>query len=978
MRVVSVLLACCGAASALNPSLDIGQYAHTAWTIRDGFFKTGITTITQTPDGYLWLGTEFGLLRFDGIRSISWLPPAGQRLPGAHVSRLITARDGTLWIGTTEGLASWKDGKLTPYKDLAGFEILALAEDREGTVWAGAYAQSAGRLCAIRPGNVQCYGQDGSFGLALTVIYEEAGSLWVGASTGLWRWKPGLPISYPIPGSAVQSIVGNDSGGLLIATHNTLQQFVNSRLEPWSVPEAPPDFDPRKLFRDGASRLWIGSVHHGLALFDHGRTGLFARTDGLSGDNISAVYEDREGNIWIATDGGLDRFRDFAVPIISTTSGSVLSATDGSIWAGASSGLRRWKNGQTTIYTMKDGLPDNSVESLLEDDRGRIWIATTLGVIVFEGGRFAASSVPAGGFVHAMAEDTAGDLWFNQDQGLLRLKGGREEERIPWPRLGSDGTLWSLVPDRRRGGLWFGFVNRMAYFRDGEIRQSYTKADGLGSGRVGDVRVDDDGTVWAATDGGLSRLKDGHITTLTSRNGLPCDSAHWTMEDDNQSVWLYMSCGLVRIPRADLDAWIANPAHTVRATAFDSSDGVRMIETPGSGYSPRAAKAKDGRIWFVAGSEMYVIDPHYLAFNKVAPPVHIEQISADRKAYEMSSNLRLPPLVRDLEIDYTALSLVAPEKNHFKYRLEGHDRDWQDAGNRRQAFYNDLAPRNYRFRVIASNNSGVWNEAGAAFDFSIAPAYYQTRWFQALCVAAFLGLLWGLYRYRLHQIARQFNIQLEARVGERTRIARDLHDTLLQSFQGLMLRLQVVSSLLTQGKTERAQEELELSLQRADQAIAEGRDTVRDLRLSATTTNELAQALTALGNELAAEGTAAFRLVVEGPTLDLHPVVRDEVYRIVREALRNAFTHAKARHIEAEITYGARVFRVRIRDDGAGIAAAVLEAGRPGHYGLPGMRERAGQIGAKLNIWSGDRAGTEVELSIAGSIAYGKSGKGAD
>jgi signal transduction histidine kinase len=272
----------------------------------------------------------------------------------------------------------------------------------------------------------------------------------------------------------------------------------------------------------------------------------------------------------------------------------------------------------------------------------------------------------------------------------------------------------------------------------------------------------------------------------------------------------------------------------------------------------------------------------------------------------------------------------------------------------------------------------VWNEAGASFDFSIAPAYYQTRWFQALCVAAFLGLLWGLYRYRLHQIARQFNMQLEARVGERTRIARDLHDTLLQSFQGLMLRLQVVDNLLARGNAGQAKQELELSLERADQAIAEGRDTVRDLRLSATTTNELAQAVTALGDELAGEGTAAFRLVVEGPALDLHPVVRDEVYRILREALRNAFTHAKARHIEVEISYGERVFRVRIRDDGAGIVAAVLEAGRPGHYGLPGMRERAGQIGAKLNIWSGDGAGTEVELSIAGSIAYGKSGKGAD
>jgi len=369
----------------------------------------------------------------------------------------------------------------------------------------------------------------------------------------------------------------------------------------------------------------------------------------------------------------------------------------------------------------------------------------------------------------------------------------------------------------------------------------------------------------------------------------------------------------------------------------------------------------------VAGDGVSVIDPRHLAFNKLPPPVHIEQITADRKTYEASSNLRLPPLVRDLEIDYAALSLVAPEKNRFRVKLEGHDRDWLDAGTRRQAFYNDLPPRNYRFRVMASNNSGVWNEAGAAFDFSIAPAYYQTAWFQALCVAAFLALLWGLYRYRLHQIAREFNVRLEERVGERTRIARDLHDTLLQSFQGLMLRLQVVDDLLPHGK---AKDELEKTLDRADQAIAEGRTAVYDLRSSATTTNDLAHAVTEVGNELAVPGAATFRLMVEGPARDLHPIIRDEVYRIARESLRNAFSHAQAHHIEAELIYADR-FRLRIRDDGHGIAPEILEEGRPGHYGLPGMRERAKQIGAKLTIWSGGGSGTEIELNIEGPIAYG-------
>jgi signal transduction histidine kinase len=314
----------------------------------------------------------------------------------------------------------------------------------------------------------------------------------------------------------------------------------------------------------------------------------------------------------------------------------------------------------------------------------------------------------------------------------------------------------------------------------------------------------------------------------------------------------------------------------------------------------------------------------------------------------------LPPLVRDLEIDYTALSLVAPEKNRFRVKLEGRDRDWKDAGTRRQAFYSDLAPRNYRFRVIAGNNSGVWNEAGASFDFSIAPAYYQTAWFRVSCVAAFLALLWALYRFRLHQVAREFNMRMEERVGERTRLARDLHDTLLQGFQGLILRLQAVDDLLPPGE---AKEELEQTLDRADEVVTESRKAVHDLRLSTVVTNDLARAVRTLGDELSNENSATFGFLVEGQVHELHPIVRDEVYRITREALRNAFSHARARHIEAELICAERLLRLRIRDDGEGIAPAILEGGRPGHYGLPGMRERAAEIGAQFGYLDRHRKG---------------------
>jgi len=393
------------------------------------------------------------------------------------------------------------------------------------------------------------------------------------------------------------------------------------------------------------------------------------------------------------------------------------------------------------------------------------------------------------------------------------------------------------------------------------------------------------------------------------------------------------------------------------------------------GYSPKVAKSPDGRLWFESLSGVSVIDPRHIPVNRLPPPVHVEEVKVDGKDWDASHGWRLPALTRDLEIHYTALSLVAPEKNRFKYKLEGRDSDWKDAANERKASYTDLPPRNYRFRVMASNNSGAWNEAGDSLDFSIAPAYYQTTWFRASCVAAFLGLVWALYRYRLHQIAEKFNARLEGRVDERLRVARDLHDTLLQNFHGLLLQFQAAVNLLP-GRAADARKVLEGAVDDAARAITEARDTVQNLRSSTVATNELAKALRALGEELAAQqaiadgDTTAFAVEVEGTPQDLHPILRDEVYRIAGEALRNAFRHARARRIEVEFRYDARKLRVRVRDDGAGMDASVLQEGRAGHFGIGGMRERAQSIGGQLEVWSEQGAGTEVELTIPASVAY--------
>jgi signal transduction histidine kinase len=351
--------------------------------------------------------------------------------------------------------------------------------------------------------------------------------------------------------------------------------------------------------------------------------------------------------------------------------------------------------------------------------------------------------------------------------------------------------------------------------------------------------------------------------------------------------------------------------------------------------------------------------------------VTIWSVTAGERRYPVTSAaLLLPVKTRQLQIEYTAGSLTVPERVHFRYKLDGSDTGWQDADGRREAFYTNLAPGDYSFHVMASNNDGVWNPVAASFNFTISPAFYQTAWFRLLCGFVGLILLWRLYDFRVAQIRAKVRGRLEERLAERERIARDLHDTLLQGVEGLVLRFQAVANRIS--RREPVGELLERTLERADQVLEEGRDRVLNLRAVAGDVGELAQALAATGEELALMYPVQFRASVEGVPRDLHPIAREELLFIGREALTNAFRHAGAGVIEAEVCYGETALKMRVRDDGRGIDAEVLKSGRPGHWGLPGMRERARNIRATLEVWSRPEAGTEIELSLQAELAYGE------
>jgi ligand-binding sensor domain-containing protein len=611
---------------------------------------------------------------------------------------------------------------------------------------------------------------------------------------------------YPLLGTSSQTVNESDDGALLVATEGGITRLVDGKAEAYSLPgTGSQHFKPLRMHRDRDGALWIGTTDRGLLHVHQGRTDVFAQADGLSGDYINKLFEDREGNVWVATVNGLDRFRDFAVPTISVRQGlsnaivwSVLGARDGSIWLGTPDGLNRWNDGQVTIYRKRGarggskqerelnvrevadaGLPDNGVESLFQDDGGRIWAFTEKGSAYFENGRFTPVDtnpapvadghprqrhvttvlglVAPGGQLHSIAGDSSGNLWISdQHQGLFHLLGGSVVERIPWAKLGRKDWAMDLFAGPAPGSLWLGFSQGgVANYKDGKVRESYSGRDGLGEGIVTSLSLDSDGTLWAATESGLSRVKNGRVATLTSQNGLPCDTVFWLMQDDTHSFWLYTACGLVRIAGTEMDAWVANPQRTIQNTVFDSSDGVRSRALT-TGFTPLVAKTVNGKLWFLPVDGVSFIDPHHLPFNKLPPPVQVERVTADRKTYWQNlsgdasfSHPKLPALVRDLTIDYTALSFVAPEKVRFRYRLEGQDPDWKEVVNDREAHYSNLAPGNYRFRVTASNNSGVWNEAGTFLDFSIAPAYYQTNWFRLSSVVSLALLLWLLYKRSL-------------------------------------------------------------------------------------------------------------------------------------------------------------------------------------------------------------------------------------
>ncbi len=808
-----------------------------------------------------------------------------------------------------------------------------------------------------------------------SLFEDRAGAVWIGSADGLYKRSSTGTEHYVSAKSSprVDGISEQPDGTILVATPSDgIERLAGQTLANCPGMKNVVGMMPRSLLHDRNGALWIGTFGHGLFYVHQGHVENFTHLDGLSSDTVLSLFEDKEGNVWVGTQRGLDQFRELPVTILSTreglssnNAGSLTSASSGGVWIGTTAGVNRVRaDGKITIYDKRAGLPTVGVGSILEDPTGALWIGSSAGLVSNHGGRFQILASPASEVLDSIAAsaiDRDGTIWFSDtDVGLIRAKPGRIEEILPWSMF-ENKQAWALERDPN-GGLWLGFAQGgIAHYRAGEPVRWYTSAQGLGEGAVTDLRAAGDGVLWIATPHGLGRWKDGKITTISVKNGLPCEAIQSLVEDEQHAMWLCGPCGLIRLTAEELSKWASTPDRKIQAKLYGWSDGVRPRSSV-VGYSPQAARSNDGRLWFTVLDGVAVVNPARLSANRVVPEVTIERIVADGKEYAAGSQIRLPSGVKDVEIDFTDFSLVDPDRNRFRYKLEGYQSDWSQESPHRRARFSNLPPRPYRFRVIGSNNDGVWNEAGASFGFSITPAIYQTLWFWIAAGAMTIALLWTAYRVRLHQVQTQIRLLYEERLDERTRIARELHDTLFQNISAFALQLDGLSK--TVREPESAKEQLRELRREAEGWLRKTRESVSDLRNGAFQMPGFAVQLACLGERITANSGARFGMTCTDEPRSLSPELQEHLLKIVEEAVRNGVRHAHASEIGVTVSVQEpNQLSVRIQDNGIGFDVDSKSL-KPGHWGLISIRERALAIGGELHIMSNPSTGTTIEINV--------------
>jgi len=935
---------------ALVPNTPLSGYSRQSWVMENGLPQNTVQALAQTADGFLWIGTEVGLVRFDG-NSFLMLDQTSKPLaiPGNDVQCLLATPDGFLWIGTTDGLARLQNGSITIFTTANGLpsnSIRSIHAATNGGVIVSTQAGDVG-IKANQVGPLMYDKLDGTAASYELKIADEIHAAIKRGTAEIWHnsaRQQTFTVGRDLPGSRIQTAFSDRSGSLWIGTNNGLVRYASGKLDRFPLTDPLATASILSVLEDHEGNLWVGTESSGLHILRDERFRTFGSRDGLSSDSTTTVVEDAAETLWIGTSGyglnavtrsaaGFAKAKTYTVRdgLTSDIILSLATAPDGDIWAGTPDGLNRLRQGTISTFTTADGLPDDFIRSLHVDSDNSLWIGTRRGLahLTFTGDNphintYTQSTGLGSDLVGAMARDTNGNLWVATLAGLSRLTAAPTPQITNFTTANglSSNIITSLLP-RGNGALLIGTQDHGWNLWNGQSFSPIANT-GLGQTTIHAILDDDSSHLWFATANGIARCDcdntGAHATGVGRGGGMNGGCSHW-ME-------------------------------------FGPADGLRTRQMATNSH-PSAWRSRDGLLWFATPKGLVEVDPAHFPVNTIPPPVALVRFAVDDIDLSMNdSALKIPAGHNHFQFDYAGLSFVAPQKIRYRYMLEGFDHQWTEAGARRSAYYTNIPPGHYTFRVQASNNDGLWNTAGASLAFQLRPHFYQTIWFYLLLLAFAAALVWLAFRLRLLRAEREFRAVL----AERNRIAREVHDTLAQGYVGVSVQLEVLSELLRHNKNEAAVRHLDTTRQHVREGLAEARQSIWALRSQDTGENTLPVQLRRATEHANGHGVeATFSLY--GAYRPMPPGTEREILRIGQEAIHNVKKHAGAKHLSVQLEYGPAELALIIKDDGRGFESG-NGSSPAGHYGLTGMRERADLIGGTLEVTSELGTGTTVHLHV--------------
>jgi signal transduction histidine kinase/ligand-binding sensor domain-containing protein len=930
------------------------------WSTENGLPQNSVHRILQTRDGYLWIATEGGVARFNGIQFTVFNQESDPAFTSNDTCCLAEDRSGGLWIGTSDGLLRYAGGAFRRYATADGLPspvVVSLAPTNDGF------------LLVLTSGGLARYDGQKFTPLALSATALGVGldnNVWLATATGLFSYNQEDLRAIPFPGLPAEPIEGLGSlqdGSQWVRTRTAFLLRDQGRLRTWHTGRELPGTRVQSFLADSHGTNWVGTDQGLVALSSAADKARLENLPALGATSILAMFEDREHNLWFGTDTtGLHMLRQQRFRTLPSLSGdpitTIMQTAGRTVWLGTNDeGLFRYEHGQTRHFSTKDGLISNVILTLAADRDGSLWIGTPDGLNHLRGEKIESYTSADGlpdDFVRSLFADTDGTLWVGTRRGVAHRRNGHFTVFSRADGLKSD--LIGAMLRSTSNDLWVGTLDGLVRIRDGKLTV-FTKTQGLSGDAITSLLEDANHTLWVGTkDGGLSR---------SSANGFRPVNAHdlpreidAILEDPLGYLWLTSSRGIIRVLAFELMACGEAPACNPHIVAYGSSDGLPSEETSLSGH-PSAWRTADGHLWFATRKGVAIVDPTDLRVNQTPPPVVVERFTVDDTELKDSvTEITIPPGHVRYAFEYAGLSYVSPSRVRYRYILEGFDKQWTEAGSRRNAYYTNLPPRHYRFRVQAANEDGIWNEKGADVAFVIKPPFYRTLWFSGLAILLLIGIVFAIYRLRV----RAMRLQFDAILAERTRIAREIHDTLAQGFVGVSVQLELTAHLLAQSHVLEASEQVDRTRSLVREGLADARRSIWDLR-SAGTQATLPTRLTHLVEQSSTEHLKT-DVDIGGIYRGLAPSLENEVFRIAQEAIANIVRHARATRVTLDLRYHPDDLTLTISDNGIGFQATDTTLAAKGHFGLQGMRERANQINGTLSVKSSPESGTTITLSI--------------